>query len=189
MKNELPAQVKEVIGKDKTNWQPTQEPEIQSISFKNKQLHDPKKIAKVLNSWYTPSAKVNSHNLLRSIQRPTINLSINIPTSMTEKKVKKRKSSKAIAPDIISLIMLKHPRPAKPCLYDQPLQQKPPTSHDCGRSERYCRSWNRKTIRSRILLLANFSPCPWCQDPWEPCPVYPSDSTSQRLPTWYGEGQ
>ena len=91
---------------------PPKNPENQSISFNNKPQHDPKKIANSLNSQYKPSAKVNhtqqSRNLLRNIQRPTSNFT----TYMTEEKIKKTKSSKAIGPDGISPIMLKHLGPA-----------------------------------------------------------------------------
>ena len=93
------------------NNNPSQ-PNNQGIHFDNKFSNEPKKLSDLFNSQYTPPCKDQNskqfRNTLRNIKKRPKSPLINISTSQVSKAIKKSKNSKALGPDEISPIMLKH---------------------------------------------------------------------------------
>ena len=91
---------------------PPKQPDNQSIQFNKKHYNDPKKIANKFNSQYTPGTKTKPtkefRRLLRQIRKKSPDPEVSITTDMTEKAIKKAKNSKAMGPDNISPVMMKH---------------------------------------------------------------------------------
>ena len=88
----------------------------QSIKFNGKHVHVPRKQANKFNQQFTPNTDIKAtkpfRNLLRNLQKKTDDPEIEITEEKIIKAIKKSKSSKAIGPDGISPIMLKHLGPA-----------------------------------------------------------------------------
>ena len=82
------------------------------IYFNNKVINDPKKLANKFNAQFTPAAPAKSskpfRKTLRKVHRKTNDPNIIITEEETRKAIKKSKPSKAMGPDNISPIMLKH---------------------------------------------------------------------------------
>ena len=91
---------------------PGRTPSNQSVKFGDKHYNEPKKIANKLNSQYTPPASTKPtksfRQLLRKIRKKSSDPLINISCEQTKKAIKKSKNSKAMGPDNLSPIMLKH---------------------------------------------------------------------------------
>ena len=83
-----------------------------SIAFNGKHYKDPKKIANKLNQQYTPGQMLKptkeSRGINRHIKKMLSTNTVNITNAQTEKALKNSKNSKALGPDNISPIMLKH---------------------------------------------------------------------------------
>ena len=88
-----------------------QQPPNQGISFDRRMSNDPKKIANGFNAMYTPGTTIKpqkeSRRTIRKLKRhkdpPVV-----ITVEQTAASIKKSKNSKAIGPDGLSPIMLKH---------------------------------------------------------------------------------
>ena len=91
---------------------PPQQPDNQSIKFNNKHYDKPKKLASKFNAQYTPGATTKPtkefRNLLRKVKKKSSDPEVVITPAQTRKAIKKCKNSKALGPDEISPIMLKH---------------------------------------------------------------------------------
>ena len=91
---------------------PPKKPENQSIAFNDKHFLDPKKIANNLNRQYTPPASTKPtksfRNLMRSTRKKTQDSPIIITPAQVLLTIKKSKASKALGPDELSPLMLKH---------------------------------------------------------------------------------
>ena len=91
---------------------PPREPENQSIKFNDKHYDKPKKLASKFNSQYTPGATTKPtkefRKLLRKVRKKSSDPDVTITPAQTLKAIKKAKNSKAMGPDSISPIMLKH---------------------------------------------------------------------------------
>ena len=83
----------------------------QSIKFGNKHFNQPKKLAKKFNSQFTPDTNTKPtkefRGILRHARKPK-DEKIIFTAENTAEAIKKSKNSKAIGPDLISPIMLKH---------------------------------------------------------------------------------
>ena len=93
------------------NNQP-QQPDNQGINFNNRTINHPKKLATNFNKQYTPTTSKKPQQALRKLirsmkQRPKDPTPIFTPAQTLEA-IKKAKSSKALGPDGLSPIMLKH---------------------------------------------------------------------------------
>ena len=93
------------------NSQPPQ-PNNQGIKFNNKIHHNPRKLAQKFNSQYTPHSdkkpKQKSRKVLRHLKVQPADPKVKISTAQVREAIKKAKNSKALGPDDISPIMLKH---------------------------------------------------------------------------------
>ena len=82
------------------------------IYFNKKVVNDPKKIANKFNSQFTPATSTRSskpfRKILRKVHKKTKHQEIIITDEQTKAAIKKSKNSKAMGPDNISPIMLKH---------------------------------------------------------------------------------
>ena len=82
------------------------------IYFNNKVINDPKKLANKFNTQFTPATSVKStkafRRTLRKVHRKTKDDKIIITEEQTRNAIRKSKNSKAMGPDNISPIMLKH---------------------------------------------------------------------------------
>ena len=91
---------------------PTRRNDNQSIQFNGKHLNDPKKICTKFNEQYTPGATTKPtkefRNTLRNIQKKPTDPEFLITTQQTTEAIQKSKNSKALGPDELSPIMLKH---------------------------------------------------------------------------------
>ena len=90
---------------------PSQQPKNQGIVFNDKTFIDPAKIATKFNQQYTPGTTSKPKQESRSINRNLKNSSsphVIITEEQVTKSIKKSKNSKALGPDGISPIMLKH---------------------------------------------------------------------------------
>ena len=89
-----------------------QQPSNQSISFQNQPTNDPRKMANKFNKQYTPSAglkpKKETRATLRKLQSKPKDPEIVITAAQVVTAIKKAKSSKALGPDKISPVMMKH---------------------------------------------------------------------------------
>ena len=96
--------------KELTN--PQKRADNQSVCFGKKHFLDPKKIASKLNEQYTPAATTKPSKQFRHFLRKTRQKSedpaVTITAQQVQAAIKKSKSSKALGPDHISPIMLKH---------------------------------------------------------------------------------
>ena len=92
------------------NSKPSQ-PNNQGIKFNNKVHNNPKKLATKFGSLYTPCTNKKpvqtSRNIRRHLKQPK-DEEINITEQQTKEAIKAAKNSKALGPDEISPIMLKH---------------------------------------------------------------------------------
>lgn len=84
----------------------------QGLYFDNKITNNPKKMANLFNSQFTPTSNSKPSKRLRStlrhLKNKPKNQEINITVSQTIAAIKKSKNSKALGPDGISPIMLKN---------------------------------------------------------------------------------
>ena len=84
----------------------------QSIKFNNVHINNSKKLAEEFNRQYTPDATDKStkpfRNLLRNLRKKSEDPEIEITEDQVRKAIKKSKNSKALGPDNISPVMLKH---------------------------------------------------------------------------------
>ena len=91
--------------------QPKQ-PDNQGIYFNDKIYHNPKKFADKFNCQYTPATNIKqpkeARNLRRQLKKKPTDPCITITEADTAKAIKESKNSKALGPDNISPIMLKH---------------------------------------------------------------------------------
>ena len=91
---------------------PDLQPDNQGINFNGKTENDPKRIANHLNRQYTPGATTKPskefRSTLRKMRKKNDDEKINITMTQTSEAIKQAKSSKALGPDDISPIMLKH---------------------------------------------------------------------------------
>ena len=91
---------------------PPRQPDNQSIKFNDKHFNNPRKLATQFNRQYTPDSTTKPtkefRKLLRNTRKKTSDPDVFISTEQTLKAIKKAKSSKALGPDNISPIMLKH---------------------------------------------------------------------------------
>ena len=91
---------------------PTQQPKNQGIDFNGKIFIDPKKIAHKFNQQYTPGLsskpKKQARSTRRNLKKKPQSNSVKITTQQVAEAIKKSKSSKALGPDGISPIMIKH---------------------------------------------------------------------------------
>ena len=89
-----------------------EQPDNQGISFNDKIITDARKLANKFNAQYTPplstKPKKELRNTLRKLKKIPKDNRISFTTSQTKEAIKKSKSSKALGPDEISPIMLKH---------------------------------------------------------------------------------
>ena len=89
-----------------------QQPSNQSINFNGKPYNHPKSLANNFNKQYTPAANTipsqKFRSTLRKMQKPPTDPKIILIPSQVSRAIKKSKSSKAIGPDGISPVMLKH---------------------------------------------------------------------------------
>ena len=88
-----------------------EQPDNQGIQFGDKIYTDPKKMANKFNSQYTPPLDKKPNKELRSTLRHLKKINdpnIIITTAQTRDAIKKSKSSKALGPDELSPIMMKH---------------------------------------------------------------------------------
>ena len=88
------------------------QPNNQGISFNNKIYNNPKKLANKFNKQFTPTSnkKPTQHtrNILRNLKKKPTDPEINITPEQTAKAIRSAKNSKALGPDGISPLMLKH---------------------------------------------------------------------------------
>ena len=88
----------------------------QSISFNSQKYLNSNKIANKFNSQFTPATTTKPskefRRVLRKIRQKSNDPTINIIATQTAKAIKRSKNSKALGPDIIAPIMLKHLGPA-----------------------------------------------------------------------------
>ena len=88
------------------------QPVNQGISFNKKMYVDPKKLADNFNTLYTPGATTKpskeSRAQRRALQKTPPDPAIIITEANTTEAIKKSKSSKALGPDELSPVMLKH---------------------------------------------------------------------------------
>ena len=88
------------------------QPENQGISFNNKTINHPKKLATNFNKQYTPNTDKKPQqalrNILRRMKRKAKDQAPVFTPAQTLEAIKKAKSSKALGPDGLSPIMLKH---------------------------------------------------------------------------------
>ena len=93
------------------NSQPSQ-PNNQGIKFNNKMINNPKKLATKFNGQYTPHSdkkpSKQSRKVRRHLKKKPTEPPINITEAQTREAIKASKNSKALGPDEISPIMLKH---------------------------------------------------------------------------------
>ena len=93
------------------NDQPPQ-PDNQGIIFNNKPINHPKKLATHFNKQYTPNTNKKPQQalrkILRSMKRKPKDPAPVFTPSQTLEAIKKAKNSKALGPDGLSPIMLKH---------------------------------------------------------------------------------
>ena len=91
---------------------PQQTTNNQGINFNNKINNNPKKMANMFNSQFTPPSNNKPSKRLRTtlrhLKNKPKNQEVNITVSQTIAAIKKSKNSKAIGPDGISPIMLKY---------------------------------------------------------------------------------
>ena len=91
--------------------QPKQ-PENQGIKFNDKVQVNPKKLADKFNQQFTPPLDKkpiqHSRNILRNLKKKTSDPEVNITEKQVQEAIDKSKNSKALGPDDISPIMLKH---------------------------------------------------------------------------------
>jgi len=91
---------------------PTQQPKNQGIAFDKKIVNDPKKIATKFNQQYTPGLKAKprkeSRGVIRTLKKKPSSPPIVIMTQQVTESIRKSKNSKALGPDGLSPIMLKH---------------------------------------------------------------------------------
>ena len=91
------------------------QPNNEAIHFNNKPVSDRKKIASRFNSQYTPCASTKPtkpfRKILRNLKKRPKDQKINITTEQVQEAIKKSKNSKALGPDKISAVMLKHVGP------------------------------------------------------------------------------
>ena len=93
-----------------------QQPNNQGIKFNDKIYNNPKKLANKFNSQYTPPSdkkpKKESRKVLRKLKKikkiKQTDNRVNITETQTKEAIKKTKNSKALGPDEISPLMLKH---------------------------------------------------------------------------------
>ena len=83
----------------------------QSIKFGNKHFNEPKKLAKKFNAQFTPNAETKPtkefRGTLRGARKPK-DEKVNFTVENTAEAIKKSKNSKAMGPDQISPVMMKH---------------------------------------------------------------------------------
>ena len=88
------------------------QPQNQSIKFKGTHHNNPRKIANMFNRQFTPNATTiptkEARNIRRSLRKKSDEPEIIITEIQVRQAIKKSKSSKAMGPDNISPIMLKH---------------------------------------------------------------------------------
>ena len=91
---------------------PPRAPDNQSIKFNNVHYNNNKKLATQFNKQYTPNSSTRPtkefRSLLRKIRKKSPDPDILITTQQTLKAIKNSRNSKAMGPDGISPIMLKH---------------------------------------------------------------------------------
>ena len=84
----------------------------QGIKFGDKVVHDPKKLADKFNAQYTPSSNQHqskeSRRTRRHLKKKPSDPEIKFTPEQTAEAIRKSKNSKALGPDGISPIMLKH---------------------------------------------------------------------------------
>lgn len=90
----------------------SRQPDNQGIKFSKKYYNKPKNLANQFNAQYTPGSETKPtqafRNLLRTMRKKTSDPEVVFTTEQTCKAIKKAKNSKAMGPDNISPIMLKH---------------------------------------------------------------------------------
>ena len=95
---------------------PKREHQNQSISFNSTKYLNSNKIANKFNSQFTPAASTKPtkafRRVLRNIKHKSSDPDVNITVAQTIKAIKQSKNSKALGPDNIAPIMLKHLGPA-----------------------------------------------------------------------------
>ena len=88
------------------------QPDNQSIKFNEKHFNNPKKLATQFNTQYTPGTTTKPskefRRLLRRMRKKTSDPAVFITPEQTLRAIKKAKNSKAMGPDNISPVMLKH---------------------------------------------------------------------------------
>ena len=91
---------------------PPRQPDNQGIMFSKKHFNKPKNLANQFNAQYTPGSETKPtqgfRNLLRNMRKKTTDPEIVFTADQTRKAIKKAKNSKAMGPDHISPIMMKH---------------------------------------------------------------------------------
>ena len=87
------------------------QPNNQGISFNEKMVNDPKKIANHFNAQYTPGPSTKPtkrfRRILRGLKKTPVDEAVVITPAQTAETIKKSRSSKAMGPDDISPVMLK----------------------------------------------------------------------------------
>jgi hypothetical protein len=87
-------------------------PDNQAIYFNDRAHNDPKTLASKFNAQYTPNASTlpskESRPVGRKLRKPPSDTKVTITPKQTQEAIRKAKNSKALGPDGISTLMLKH---------------------------------------------------------------------------------